>query len=241
MKATIEQKSGPGYNERLFQRRGLRRFYHQSRFNWVRRTIHKHAIDCSRLIEIGCFDGRLLDNLDQMPEMYFGLDANVENGLDAAITRFSDTPGYNLIESRSPNDFSQFPNSFFGLGVSLETIEHINPDDVETYLSELARVVNGHLLISVPNERGLVFALKFISKALFFGGKQDYSLKEFIAASTGRMGRVKRNEHKGFDYKELYLLVDKYFDIQSCVGLPFRGLPKSANLTIAIHAKSRGS
>ena len=71
------------YNSRLFNTGRIRRFYHMARFDFVADLIKRRKINVEQFLELGCFDGRLLQHIPQ-PDHYVGIDANVEGGLDLA-------------------------------------------------------------------------------------------------------------------------------------------------------------
>jgi hypothetical protein len=95
------------------------------------------------------------------------------------------------------------------------------------------------VFITVPVERGITFLLKHGSKRLL-GLKDDrFREREFINSVLGRLDRVERREHKGFDDRALIEMVRRSFDLVSVSGV-FPGLPiLSLNLTIGIIAKTR--
>jgi hypothetical protein len=57
---------GYGYNERLFSR-GLRSKLHYARFNWFVAQLKKRKCSASSVLELGCFDGKLIDFLPGQP------------------------------------------------------------------------------------------------------------------------------------------------------------------------------
>lgn len=225
------------YNRRLFQTSWLRRKYHSARFEWVSEVFSKASLNGDRVLELGCFDGRLLDYIPE-PEYYVGIDGNWEGGLDLARKRFAGNTKKLLIESTTPESLRQFDSKSFTTCVSLETIEHILPELVDEYLQELARILRGDLLITVPNEKGPVLLAKKIAKRMISSPSEQYSWAELFNASIGRLHRVERNDHKGFDYAELVRQISKHFSIVSVSGLPVRFVPRLLSLTIAIHARS---
>ncbi|MEZ2355015.1 hypothetical protein [Caballeronia sp. RCC_10] len=66
-----------------------------------------------------------------------------------------------------------------------------------------------------------------------------YTFDELVYATLGRMDRVKRNEHKGFDYAALVRQMRKYFDIVEVSGHPFGFLPARLCFSIGIIAKPK--
>lgn len=225
-----------GYNERLFSGAGLRAYLHKSRFKWVEATLNRLQLSPQNVVELGCFDGRLLTHLPSEPSVYFGFDADWEGGLTQAQNTYKDHPQWQFIKSVDPKDLEQTTPHRFDLAVALETMEHIAPDHVDAYLAELAKSVDGTLLISVPNEKGLVFITKWLLKKLMFGGAETYTKSELWNAVVGRLDRVERNEHKGFDHQMLVKNIAQHFDIQRVEAIPIGWLPLSFAFTVGIIA-----
>jgi hypothetical protein len=225
------------YNQRLFSGNWRSRI-HLSRFHWLAAEIRRRQPDGARIIELGCFDGKTIGLLDQMPAAYLGLDANWEGGLDAGKLRLKDLPNVELRLCRKPGDIPT-PAVPFNVGICMETLEHLPAELVEPYLLRLSQVVGGYLFITVPVERGMVFLFKHSAKRLL-GLKDDpFSGREFFNSVLGRLERVERREHKGFDDRALIRAVRQYFNVVSIAGV-FPGLPvHSLNLTIGIIARTR--
>src|SRR6267142_3986212 len=104
------------YNERLFSG-GLRSRLHFARFHWIRGELERLGVKPTRVLELGCYDGRALDFIPS-PQRYVGMDANWEGGLDLARVHRR-MEGYDFIEVRCPSDI-QLRESF-DLALSLET------------------------------------------------------------------------------------------------------------------------
>jgi hypothetical protein len=228
------------YNYRLFEESWPRRMIHNSRFEWFRNTMASlygsRAVSC---IELGCFDGRLLDYFPISPCQYFGFDAGWEGGLDAAQARYHSAPGRIFRKATLPSELAGEPDASCDVAVALETLEHVPPDSVDGYLQQLARIAKGHLLVSAPNEIGPVFLAKYLAKKAYFGSAQAYRPSEVLWATLARMNKVERDDHKGFDYRLLAVQVAKYFDIVHVGGLPFHGVPPALSITVTILAKAR--
>ena len=197
-----EAKPRPGYNERLFSGDAARAYYHLARFKWATDKIARLPAGLS-VVELGCFDAKLLNFVGDRVREYVGLDANWEGGLDLARKTFAGRPDVRLIEAESPESLKEFPDGHFDVAVALETLEHVPPELVEPYLAELARVTKGHLFVSVPNEMGPIFAAKFLAKKIAYGDAEPYTFREFIAATLRQSWKVERTQHKGFDYRKL--------------------------------------
>jgi SAM-dependent methyltransferase len=230
---------GPGYNERLLTRPGLRRAYHLARFDWTARKIRELVPGTFSLIELGCFDGRLLSHLDAAVERYVGIDANWEGGLDLARKQYRGRPDIQFIESASPSTFDRFGEREFDCAASLETLEHIPVALLPGFLDEIARVTDGYFFVTVPNELGPVFLAKYLAKKLIYGDTDPYSFREIVAATLRRSDRVERAEHKGFDYRDLAKALARRFDIVSVESVFPRRLPPPLALTVGIVARAR--
>lgn len=95
------------------------------------------------------------------------------------------------------------------------------------------------MFISVPNEIGLIFILKFLFKRFFNMQPDQYTFMEIINQCLGRVKKVNRNNHKGFSWIELIKILKKDFQIVSLEGIPFAFLPKSLNIGIGIVLKNK--
>jgi hypothetical protein len=226
------------YNERLFTG-GLRGWFHLARFHWLRRQCLIQRVDTCRVVELGCYDARSVDYLPTKPAEYFGYDAGVEDGLKLAIEKYRNQPNY-VFQQCTTADQMRFPSDERAtVIVSLETIEHVPATVLPGYLARFQQLLDGHLIISVPNEKGLVFLVKWIVKTLFYPGRERYTVREVIAATRGDMSRVHREEHKGFDWEVLRGQLEERFDLIKVEGVQFPGLPAFLNVQIGMVFRSR--
>jgi hypothetical protein len=223
------------YNERLFDS-GFRSKLHLARFLWMRKVLHR--LNCPResLVELGCFDAKLLKYLPEMPKRYAGYDAGWEGGLDQARQQYADKPEYTFTTCQTVKDFS-IGTEQFDLGVAMETLEHLPDAELPIYFERFGRSVR-RMLITVPNEKGPVFAAKWAAKR-FLGDHATYTPSEYWSALLGHCDRVARDEHKGFDYAKLIEKFSQHFVVESVTGLPFEGAPVWMGFTIAIMGRSK--
>lgn len=226
------------YNERLFSG-GVRKWIHEARFFWLSRKCQEFNLVQETVLELGCFDARSISYLPNPPLRYSGYDANWEGGLDSAKDIFSSYRNYVFNIATKPEHI--VVSEKFDLCISLETLEHIPPELINDYLKRLSEVLkdNGSLLISVPNEKGAIFLAKYIVKRLFLGGPESYSLLEVLNATMGRMSRVNRNEHKGFDWEQLREQLLEFFVIIQIQGIQFSWLPIWANAQVGFVLKPK--
>jgi len=187
---------------------------------------------------LGCYDGKTIEFLDCPPETYLGLDANWEGGLDSGREKWKGVSNIEMRLCRNPEDIPSPPTPY-NVGICMETLEHVPPDIVDPYLQRLSEVIKGHIFVTVPIERGLIFLLKHGFKKIL--GMKDSSFRkgEVFNSIIGRLDRVTRHEHKGFDDRILVRQIENYFDIVSVSGV-FPGVPIiGLNLTIGIVARTR--
>jgi hypothetical protein len=181
----------------------------------------------------------MIEFLPQKPSRYRGFDANWEGGLDLAIAKWKNESEYLFAKALSPEDMNLRDDEMFDTAISMETLEHIPSPLVLPYLKKIADHLDGFLFVTVPNEKGLLFLAKWIAKKLFGGDAEEYSLMELVHATLGKSHRVKRREHKGFDYESLLKEISTHFDVVSVSGHPFGFLPTWMCFGVGIVAKSK--
>ena len=229
-------KTETGYNERLFAS-GLRRRLHLARFFWLHRKLKELNCPCARVVELGCFDGKAIEFLPSEPDYYVGYDANWEDGITLARQKWGSHPNYRFRICTTPAEMD-LSGERFDVAIAMETLEHVPEEMVRPYLEKLAGATDQYLLITAPNEKGVVFFFKHLVK-LLFGEVEKHSFAEFLNATLGRTDRVQRGHHKGFDYARLAKVVGEYFDVVEVTGQPISTLPPALNFTVGIVAKKR--
>lgn len=240
MKSSANNPQANGYNERLFSGKTIRSRLHNSRFLWFRKTLKSTGVEKFKAVELGCFDGRLLEYFPTAPVCYEGLDADWEGGLTAAQQKFNQHPSWHFRKAVDPSALAEFADHSFNVGAALETLEHVPPHLIDGYLKELARIIDGYFLVTVPNEKGLIFLMKWLVKRLLLNySGQKYKFSELVAATFGQMHKVERSDHKGFDYAALARQIEQHFDLVRMEGMPMPYLPVSLSFTVCILAKSK--
>lgn len=223
------------YNDRLFSG-GIRSYFHFARFDWAADQIKAFGIPSRSVMELGCFDGRMVEHLPAMPDRYIGFDANWEGGLDEAKKKYGGVATMTFVQSTSPKDM--LVPGRFDLGISLETLEHIPPEMVDDYLRTLAERVDW-LVVTVPNEMGPVFLGKWMVKKLFGMSPRQYTSADVFFSLIGRTDRVARHEHKGFNYRLMRRQIERHFDVVKVQGLPMRWLPTWLCFGVGMVGKSK--
>jgi len=232
----IENKT---YNERLFSP-GFRGFFHTARFKWLYNSFNKLGIQSGSFLELGCNDGRSIKYIPVKPTLYYGYDADWEGGLDEAISNYKHDPQIHFFKSDTPQSFNT-EHLVFDYTLSMETLEHLPVRYLEEYLKKLAFCTGKYGFYSFPNERGVLFFLKYYFKKFFLKQHEPYTTKEVWHALLGNLDKVERKDtaHKGFDYKKLIKQLEHYFEIVEVKGIPFPLLPLSANFTIGVIVKKK--
>lgn len=223
-----------GYNQRLFSG-GLRKWIHEARFHWLNASLHKLNCSPESVLELGCYDAKTIQFLPLKPQRYVGLDANWEKGLDIARQRWQAEPAYEFLYCRKPDDVVL--TGLFDISVCMETLEHVPVEMVSPYLSMLANHTRSYTFITVPIEKGLVFAVKHLVKQIANMEAEPYSLAEYFYAAAGRLDKVRRREHKGFDYSLFIQSMAGYFKILDVSPYPLSFLPESLGFGVGIIGK----
>jgi len=232
----MKKKSEAGYNERLFTN-GIRGKLHLARFDWLSRSILRLKCECQSVLELGCYDGKVIEHLPKIPTCYLGLDANWEGGLDIAKNKWANQNNCRFRQCTTPEEM-EIRGEQYDISICMETLEHVPPQMVAPYLEELAKATKEYIFITVPNEVGIVFFFKYIVKRLF-GDTDSYTTSEFINEILGNTDNVKRREHKGFNYNKLVAQVSNYFEIIEVSGHPLGFAPASLNFGIGIIGRSK--
>lgn len=230
------------YNERLFEGKTFRSKLHFARYNWVNSWIGKWNLGSYSMLELGCYDGKTIDFLDNKPIIYAGYDANWEGGLDIAKTKWRAQTSYSFHICEKPNDFSN-NHLLYDVSISLETLEHIPAVDLESYIKLLSIKSTKYCLVSVPNEKGPVLFFKHIIKKLTQSKAQteSYTIKELLYGSIGKLDKVERTDcgHKGFDYDALEKILEKYFIVLKKEAIPYSAIPHALGFNIGFVLKKK--
>src|SRR5512135_1565716 len=116
-----------GYNERLFDSGRLRRWYHEARYRWIADTLSSRRCRPESLVELGCFDGKLIRYLPHLPGRYLGLDADWEGGLGLARAQWENGNAFEFRRCVSPEEM-RLNGEVFDVSVCMDTLEHVHPE-----------------------------------------------------------------------------------------------------------------
>ncbi|WP_232686178.1 class I SAM-dependent methyltransferase [Halobacterium zhouii] len=117
----------------------------------VRRTVAEFADSDPSVLELGCSSGRHLSHLyDNGFEDLAGVDINAD-AFDVMADAYPDLASAGEFHCADIQDAaSGFDDDAFDVVYSVETLQHVHPDDAATF-DELARIT-GDLLVTVENE-----------------------------------------------------------------------------------------
>jgi hypothetical protein len=221
------------YNERIFSK-GLRSRLHLARFYWLQDKLKSFPSNDLTVLELGCYDAKTIPFLPVPPKKYLGFDANWENGLDIARKTYQN-PNYEFFECTNPDEMI-VRGEKFNLVICMETLEHIPDEMLEGYLTKIRDATDGLFILTVPNEIGLVFFIKYLIKLIVFREKINpkYSFSDVMYQTLGWTSRVKHDDHKGFDYRRLVDRLRRDWQIEEVQAIPFNWMPLSMSFSIGI-------
>ena len=107
-------------------------------------TLNLIPDDCKSLLEVGCGDGRILNQIKNNYKTIYGVDISKEGLKKVEVpTKLADV-------SQLP-----FQDNSFDIVLCCEVLEHIPYETYQKSLEELERVAKKYILISVPNNENL--------------------------------------------------------------------------------------
>ena len=209
-----ENEIGRTPDDLIYRSRTLHSIPHRLRVRQIITELKKVPLQNPTYADVGCGGGSVTYRIVKAitPRQAAGYDSNPEL-TDAAGKAFHDISFrvWNLAEDEPPAQK-------FELVTCFETLEHI--EKIERSLENLLKITDRYLLVTVPNELGIVGAAKFGAKAVlgrsaFTAEHEGSKFEYFVAALThGNINkfRVSSNNgfwesHTGFDYRR----VDRFF------------------------------
>lgn len=141
-----------GYYDHIFQKRkGPQSKWHWQKFEIFKDLIRQEGLSQgTKLLDIACGPGTFVGMLD--PSIHAtGVDI-AESQIAYALKHYS-APNKNFMKLDSPE--IPFGDNLFDVVTTIELIEHLTPQQVQTVLHEARRVLKpgGLLMLSTPNYR----------------------------------------------------------------------------------------
>lgn len=123
-----------------------------AKMKFVREYIKNVSKDC-KILDIGCGEGVLVEEMSKMGYDIIGVDKNYSSEFvkQGDITKLP------------------FPDESFGLVICLDVLEHLNFEDQEKALLEIKRVLikNGEVVFTLPNLAHFASRLRFLFQGKF--------------------------------------------------------------------------
>lgn len=232
----MKKRLEAGYNERLFSK-GFRKKLHLARFHWLQEQLIKYKCNSTSVIELGCFDAKTIKFFPEQPTKYLGLDANWEDGLEIAKHQWRGFDNFKFEFCSTPKEMNHITENF-DIGICMETLEHIPDSYVDGYLTAMNERIRKYFFVTVPNETGFFFLMKYLGKAIFTENK-NFTFKEIVYQTLGQTDKVKRVEHKGFNYRNMVDKISNHFEIIDISGHPLPLLPTSVNIGVGIVCRKK--
>lgn len=228
--------------KQLFCKDWLISWSHLSRFRLGLRLARQFA--GQRLLDYGCGDGTFLAMLMQeptAPRVAVGAELHASI-VDDCRARFIDRPGmaFALVDDLDQPEHTGTYDAVF----CMEVLEHVV--DVEPVLARMERALapSGKILISVPVEIGLPFAVKQTFRRIAgwrglgdYPGLTPYTWRESWASFwAGRRQHLVRpvywgddgkcfHDHKGFNWRVLRDCLTQRFVLEQTFSSPLSWLP----------------
>jgi 2-polyprenyl-3-methyl-5-hydroxy-6-metoxy-1,4-benzoquinol methylase len=178
----------PGYYDLVYRRgRGVQWFWHHHRFGVVTEGLPASS---RRIIDLGCGPGTFLGNLKAPFEYALGIDLAAPQ-IAYAQSRYH-RPG---LEFRVGDVTALDPAERFDVAVSIEVVEHLRPEDTQSFLSAIYDLLEpgGTLVLTTPNYRSLWLVLEWLVSKL---GPVDYREQHINPFDRKRLRR--EAEQAGF-------------------------------------------
>ena len=99
----------------------------------------------------------------------------------------------------------------------LDILEHVNFELREKIIKKISKLNFQKFFINVPNEFGpAIFIKNFGSKLINYNRDFEYTVKETIYATFYKFDKLPphTNKHKNFYWKDLFILLRKYFKVE---------------------------
>lgn len=197
----------------------IARFTHRRRYAVSLKFAQGVAHQDGTVLDYGCGVGHFLHMLaDQRPDLkLIGYDPYTQHGDDAYLR---------------VRDLEAVQAGTVDLLTCFETIEHLDPPEIDQFLVDAGRLLakSGQLLVSVPIIGGPPVLLKEANQMLLFRRRSHYRAGELLATAfrgrpAERAADVKTS-HKGFDFRSVpALLAAGGFTLTDTRLSPFSALP----------------
>ena len=219
------------------------KWFHTVRYrniNLIFEKLSKSNSQPIKILDIGCAYCRLYGELDKNFSIeYKGIEID-PSFVKLAESRWGGNKNFSIAKGDVINIIDRYTN--YDIIVALETLEHIKEKDVVKVISKVAKLRPKLFICSVPVEIGPILLLKNIGSFLMrYSRHKEYKWNETIWAALYRLSRLPAHGvgHKGFDWRNLKLLISQEFQIESIKRFPFTFLPTGLSTSVFIVSKPR--
>lgn len=220
----------------------INRYLHSIRYKYIYEIFkdYQNSIDRKiNIVDIGCGHAHLFDILNSSFNIeYVGIDKS-PRFTDHLESMKNKNNNFNFI-----NDYAQKQSKLFmwaDIIVSLETFEHVPDDQITDLITEIGRVRPDIFFSSVPNEVGPIVWIKNIYSALInYDRHKEYNLKDTFFSGIGMFHLVREHKagHRGFDWRKLYKLINKNYEVSAILTSPYKFVPKMLSPSIYFVCKN---
>ena len=211
----------------------IARYAHRRRYEASFARVTSEVRDGGTVLDFGCGQGDFLNTLADLRP-------------DLTLIGFDPESGHEADRYAPVDDVDAVPPGSVDLVCCFETLEHLDDDEIASFLDAAGRVLvpGGEILVSVPVIGGPPLLLKEANRAILFRRRSDYSARELLAASfAGRPAPRPddiRVSHKGFDFRGLLAKLGDRFEVREVTHSPFAALPWWLNSQVFARLRPRG-
>ena len=220
----------------------INRYLHSIRYKYVYQIIKDYQKSTERkinIVDIGCGHAHLFEVLNSSFNIeYYGIEKSL-TFVDHLETKKKKNNNFNFI-----HDYAQGQSKLFKWAdviISLETLEHIPDDQITNLIIEIGKVKPDIFFSSVPNEVGPIIWIKNIYSLLInYDRHKEYNLKDTFFSGIGMFHLVREHAagHRGFDWRKLYKLINKNYQVSEILTSPYNFMPKILSPSIYFVCKN---
>tara|TARA_Y100001958_G_C21076650_1_gene434345 strand:- start:128 stop:853 length:726 start_codon:yes stop_codon:yes gene_type:complete len=186
-----------------------------------------------KILDIGCGDAHVFDVLNNSFDIdYIGIDKS-PRFIEHLELKKQNYDNFKYISDIAHNHKDQF--YWADMIISLETLEHVPDDHLESLISEIGKAKPDIFLSSVPNEVGPILWLKNLYSYLVnYDRHIEYTFKDTFFSGLGLFHFVRKHTagHRGFDWRNLHTIINKHYTVSNVLTSPYKFMPTFASPSI---------
>lgn len=219
---------------------------HSLRYREAIKVLKKIGNKKIRVLEIGCAHAQLFEVLNKQLDIeYYAIEPN-NAFYHEALKRYGNEPNFYIINRNAAEQdcYKSFPKP--DVVICLETLEHVQQEEVEKILSAIAASGAALFVCSVPVEVGPAVLLKNLASFFFrYHRHKHYTWQETFWASIYRLDKLPphNGQHKSFDWRALVSRIRETMLMTDVKYLPLKilsaALANSIFITAVIGTRER--